>query len=620
VETSKLTTGARTARRLREQQVWALAILYSLVLAAALYLRSWGLGAESIWYDEAISIAQSSGTLENLITRASQDNYPPLHNLLIHPLLRIFGNSEALVRLPSLLFSMIAIIATAGLTSTLGRPRAGLFAAVVLTFSSFQIYYAQEARMYALLAGCTALCSWSMASYLTRPGLGRGLLVTLSAGATLYSHFFGMLNVFALGIASLIVAIFMRARLPRGAALCFVWLGLGGILFTPWVAFVITRVSSVTKAGFWIPYPEPSFLWAQLNTMLDGPVGIAISITGLALAIFVGVQRRPTRDPEAGSNDAILVVVSLSLLAIPFLIALAASLFATPVIFHRYLIGSLPALAVMVGVGFDFLIRLFKTPFRIPLTVLFTGALAGALLFAAYPRLYPHKENWRAVASYISQRWSQDDCIAVADITLLAPLRFYLGQIDCGLGLVAQADEVSTITGQLFLPAVGWTQGATQEGIESLEKSGFSLTDRFATEQVELKVFSRRESAELGSLSIEIAFRAELYQGPPHFQVFADKTLIGEGDITATRSTAPHVLALKSEQDPAAIRIWFTNDLFEGFERDRNLIVVSITINGRVIDLSKLPRRPNSIVWLEGEIEVASGEAPLEVLRPEEGW
>src|SRR3990167_3237912 len=88
---------------------------YSILLAIfllGLVLRIHNLGGESIWFDEAVSVAASKlGFLEQIRwSLASSDNNPPLYYAFLSVWVLLFGDSEFAVRLPSAIFGSFSIL------------------------------------------------------------------------------------------------------------------------------------------------------------------------------------------------------------------------------------------------------------------------------------------------------------------------------------------------------------------------------------------------------------------------------------------------------------------------------------------------------------------------------
>src|SRR3990172_2789750 len=115
-------------------------------------VRFWGLGTKSLWFDETYSVFIARQALVD-IPRMLQtyDTHPPLHYVLLHVWMALFGSGEASIRIPSVLASVGAILLTFFLGRRLAGDRVGLLAAALLAVSPFQVTSAQEARMYPFL-------------------------------------------------------------------------------------------------------------------------------------------------------------------------------------------------------------------------------------------------------------------------------------------------------------------------------------------------------------------------------------------------------------------------------------------------------------------------------------
>ncbi|MGN6100948.1 MAG: glycosyltransferase family 39 protein, partial [Devosia sp.] len=121
------------------------------LVVAALLLRLYGLTAQSLWEDEVATWQQARLDLDGLIRATAADNYPPLHNLIVHLSLQVFGDTPWALRFPSAVLGAL----TVGALYWTGLPVIGrvgaLIAALLLCVSSFHLWYSQEARSYALL-------------------------------------------------------------------------------------------------------------------------------------------------------------------------------------------------------------------------------------------------------------------------------------------------------------------------------------------------------------------------------------------------------------------------------------------------------------------------------------
>lgn len=241
-----------------------------LVVISAL-LRFHNLGGESLWFDEVASWMQAKDGLADLIQRTAEDNYPPLHNLVLFVVIKLFGDSEWTLRLPSAIFSVanIGVVYWLG-TMTIGRT-AGLIGALMLALSPFDIAYSQEARMYSLLALAATLYAATSFHYLHTPSLLRGAWISLSGLALVYSHPYGTLDWIAIAVA--FAALFLPHAMPSARRAMLIWTASNIIIaagFAPWALILVDRAHAVaSNGGFWIPL-TPLLLVRQLGAVMGG--------------------------------------------------------------------------------------------------------------------------------------------------------------------------------------------------------------------------------------------------------------------------------------------------------------------------------------------------------------
>lgn len=188
-----------------------LLMLALLVLASA--VRFHRLGEQSLWYDEGIAYNHALRTLPELIPLLQRNVHVPAYFTLLGLWEDLVGASEFALRTPSVYFSLLSVALTFALGSRLFHPLAGLAASAFVALNSFSIYYAAEARMYAML---TAIAAGSILLFvlflrdLCRPNPARA--------SSPYIIALGMLN--ALGLYTHVVyALILLTQI----ALAFMW-------------------------------------------------------------------------------------------------------------------------------------------------------------------------------------------------------------------------------------------------------------------------------------------------------------------------------------------------------------------------------------------------------------
>ncbi|HLV36472.1 MAG TPA: glycosyltransferase family 39 protein [Spirillospora sp.] len=139
------------------------------LLLLAFVVRFQLLDAQSLWNDEGNSYVQATRALTEIPVHAARDIHPPGYYWLLH-LWRIFtGDTEFALRSLSAFGSVLAVAFSFALGRRLYGAAAGLSAALFVTLNTFQIHYAQEARMYALLALWGVAGMWALVRFLTSP-------------------------------------------------------------------------------------------------------------------------------------------------------------------------------------------------------------------------------------------------------------------------------------------------------------------------------------------------------------------------------------------------------------------------------------------------------------------
>src|SRR6516164_10553655 len=142
-------------RRLRNLHLEVIGIL---ILASLLYL--FRLDFSPIWRDETFHIFFARLPPADAARYVLKfQPYQALHCLMLYPWITAFGNSAFVVRLPSVVFAVLAVAALYWLGRILFDRPIALTAAAMLSVNAFFLRYAQEARAYSLIT-FLIICSW----------------------------------------------------------------------------------------------------------------------------------------------------------------------------------------------------------------------------------------------------------------------------------------------------------------------------------------------------------------------------------------------------------------------------------------------------------------------------
>ena len=134
------------------------------------FVRVLFLGTKGMWLDETFSVWMASHSIPDLLQWTVRiDQHPPLYYLLLHYWIALRGDAPYDARLLSALFGAATIPVIYLIGKRLSGVVLGLVAAIFLTFSPFNIFFAQETRMYTFLTFNAAVAIYALVRLLTDP-------------------------------------------------------------------------------------------------------------------------------------------------------------------------------------------------------------------------------------------------------------------------------------------------------------------------------------------------------------------------------------------------------------------------------------------------------------------
>src|SRR5262245_10729348 len=144
-------------------------LLPFVVILLAAVLRFHLLGHQSLWNDEGNTLRLVERPIPALLENASHDIHPPGYYLALKAWWLFTGETEFALRAFSALVGVLTVACVYALGRALFAPGAGLVAAFLVALNAFSVYYAQEARMYALLALLAAASMLVFVRWTARP-------------------------------------------------------------------------------------------------------------------------------------------------------------------------------------------------------------------------------------------------------------------------------------------------------------------------------------------------------------------------------------------------------------------------------------------------------------------
>jgi mannosyltransferase len=436
MRTSGEETSMQEIKSARTAQVRFVGLILLLILSLGAVLRVVNLGSDSLWLDEAITIQFARLDLPQLFSEtASSDVHPPLYYLALHYWIKLFGDSEAATRSLSALFGLLAILMIYKVAAFLFDRAVGLLSALLLALSLFHIQFAQEVRMYTLLALLTLCSFYFFLKLLAEPGAPNLVGYLLSTSLLMHTHVYSFFIIIAENLFLLSLYFSNRDLFKR---LFVRWLLLQvtlALLFLPWLSVQLSQFERV-QHGFWIPRPTLTFLRLTWELYAGSTLLSWLFIPLVALGLIPQREVRADHSTEERLGPGSLaerksplsehnkVLLLLVWLLSPVLLPFVLSQFLSSIYLPKYTIAASTAFLILAARGV-MSIRVDRV------RVLLVAVLMG-LSFVQMREYWsvPHKDFWRESASYFNRTARAGDLILYYPSFTQTPFRYYMKRSD----------------------------------------------------------------------------------------------------------------------------------------------------------------------------------------------
>jgi len=245
--------------------------------------------AFSIDLDEPFSIFHAQKNLDELFPLFVNENNPPLHFLLLHFWIKLFGISPVAVRSLSLLFALITIPLLIKIGEKLSNFRTGVLLALFFIFSSFHHYYGIEARTYSLLVFEFALLLVCILSFQNSKGYKVSIFIGIVHVLLFYTHYIAPVVIVSSFATMWLLVLLQNEREKKRILLKHLFLGAFPttlLLILPWINVFLTRLTHVSEKGTWINEAQWSELYGNINKFFNGKYVVAFILLWVIFLII----------------------------------------------------------------------------------------------------------------------------------------------------------------------------------------------------------------------------------------------------------------------------------------------------------------------------------------------
>lgn len=414
--TSAPSTEVATVEGKASFEVLALGVIIVICIA----LRVFHIAAASLWTDEVFSryYAQLFGWHYLFSTGLSTEATPPTYSILLQGWMAIWGGSEAAMRSFSAVASTLCVPVIYLLGTELSGKKQGLLAALLFALCPMSLYFAQEARVYALFMLVTSITLWAVALVLRDQVSAKAMAIyALFATLCIYLHGTGVL--FA-GACAAAVGLFLLSQGMSGRRTFLKWMALNVLVLLLGVPYFVHEVQASHGGGLdWIPPVSIRTLVYCISMVASGiltpypwPALILGALVIAALAVSLFLHRPPIR--------AVVTLIGIPCLFIVIVFVLSLK---RPILLPRILSWTVVPLCLLAA-------SQILVAGRARLAVLLTVIAAfGIGLWVQIKTPSSNKEPWRAALQSYGPQLQQADLVVLSPLFDPMVLSYYAPQV-----------------------------------------------------------------------------------------------------------------------------------------------------------------------------------------------
>jgi mannosyltransferase len=402
--------------RLAERRPWSrgaaaeprsiLLALTGVTVVAAL-IRFLGLTRQSLWVDEASTIAFTQRGLHGMVSLLlDYEANALLYYLLVYPV-TLLDEGLAPLRAVSALAGVLAIPALWWAARLLVPRPAALIACAALCLNAHAVTQSQNARPYAIIT-LAAILSFGFLTRACATGTRRQwLLYVLTTALVIYLNSLCGLLVLAAHVIIPLAAGRVRVRQ---------WvIALAGVVVASLpLAYLTAAAASGRDPFYWVQRPGVFDLARAQALILGGPIAAACALVVLAWAL-VRVRHHVPRAPRVlvAHPAAPVVVWAFGPILLLFVLSLVR-----PVFSDTYLTVAVPGLCLLLGLAIVSLPRR-ASPWAAGIV------LASLALGVAMHARTQYREDWRTPIRELAKQRAPGDPVLFDAVLGLVPAGYY---------------------------------------------------------------------------------------------------------------------------------------------------------------------------------------------------
>jgi len=316
-------------------------IIFALVVLQLLVTLPF-INAFPIDLDEPFSIFYAQQDISDMMRMFTQENNPPLHFVLLHFWIKLFGVTPFAVRSLSLLFSVLTIPVLYNFTKKIIKKEFAILTVGLFIFSTYLHYHALEARTYTLFTLLSLMVFNECYDFIfTKKGnyFKLGLLNAL----LLYTHYLSGYIVF---IEILMMIVYYKKFSKKsfyGIVKSFI---ITSILYLPGAYLFIIRLKHFSSNGTWVSKPNWINLYYTFVKFFNSELVFYIYALLIFILFFISKQSLKSILEKIDSKKLYILFIFIFNYIGLFLFSITFQ----PVFLLRYLIFIFPFVYILIGI------------------------------------------------------------------------------------------------------------------------------------------------------------------------------------------------------------------------------------------------------------------------------
>ncbi|MCR5591927.1 MAG: glycosyltransferase family 39 protein [Lachnospiraceae bacterium] len=253
----------------------------------------------NVWMDEAFSASLVHTDFSGVIKRSMADTLPPLYNILLFGMTKVFGYSIPVMKITSVIPMLLTLVLGAVKVRRRFSLKTALLFMTFITLMPLMLYFGVEIRMYSLgffFATGSGIYAYEAVKENTFRSWAGFTVFSVLAG---YTHHFAFVTA---GFSYLYVLIYFIICERKRLKSWFICLLATIVLYTPCLIITLRQISRVSGYFSMPDIDLPLFVqymaYPYISGMKAGTV-LAAALMAASLVIFAyGVIKGGSRNPE----------------------------------------------------------------------------------------------------------------------------------------------------------------------------------------------------------------------------------------------------------------------------------------------------------------------------------